>query len=140
MLPYRDSRFTILLIVVFFGIIAVYAYFEARNALYGPHIDLSQEYATVYDQLVSIRGEARNIAELRINGNPVPVTEAGVFEESHVLAPGYNRIVLEARDTYGRSRERVLEIMYTPREATSTPKETLEATSTNPLPKTEEGV
>lgn len=114
MLPYRDSTFTIALLAVFFAIIGVYAFFEARNALYGPRIELAGKYTTTDERVLSIRGEARNIAELRINGNPTPVTETGAFDEKHILAPGYNRIVLQARDTYGRVREEVLEVFYTP--------------------------
>lgn len=117
MLPYRDSRFTILLIAAFFAIIGVYAYFEARNAIYGPRIELAEERVATSEQVLSIQGEARNIAELRVNGNPITVTEDGAFSEKHMLAPGYNRIVLEARDAYGRSREHILEVWYTPVQA-----------------------
>ena len=49
------------------------------------------------------------------------VTEEGAFEEPYVLAPGYNRIVLDAKDKYGRSRSRAIEIVYTPSQEPDTP-------------------
>lgn len=129
MLPYRDSRFTILALIIFFLALGLYAFFEARNALYGPRIDISDRPSIVHDKVLIVRGRASNITELIMNGNPIPVTEDGAFEERHILAPGYNRLVLEARDSYGRKREQVLEVIYEPPIIASLPAQTQEATS-----------
>lgn len=127
MLPYRDSRITVLALVVFFLLIIAYAYFEASDALFGPKIMLTNAPESVSAPFITLKGRAENIAELRINGDPVPVTEDGAFEEPYLLAPGYNRIVLEAKDQYDRSVEQVLSIEYTPPE---TPPGALENTET----------
>jgi hypothetical protein len=124
MLPYRDSTVTRVAIAAFFVLALVYGYFELRGILYGPNIEVPSSVMEVHDSLVSIRGSAQRIAELRMNGKQIPVTEDGAFNEPYVLLPGYNRIVLEARDAYGRARERIIEIIYTPlpeEDATSTP-------------------
>ncbi len=112
MLPYRDSRITILALVVFFVLIIIYAYFEASDALFGPKISLADAPTSVSSPFITIKGQAENIAELRLNGTPIPVTEEGVFEEPYLLAEGFNRIVLEAKDQYGRETEQVLSIRY----------------------------
>ena len=123
MLPYRDSRLTKIILVAFFVLILAYAYFEGRTLLYGPVITIDGRVMEVSEPLVSIAGRAERIATLSMNGTPIPVTENGDFSEPYALTPGYNRIVLEARDRYGKTTERTVEIVYTPKapvEATST--------------------
>jgi hypothetical protein len=120
MLPYRDSRFTVWTLAVFFALALCYAFFEARGILFGPTITLAAPISEVHEPFVSIKGTAERISSLSMNGKQVPVTKDGAFAVSYLLAAGYNRIVLDAKDQYGRSKERVIEIMYTP-SASSTP-------------------
>ncbi|MEK7480286.1 MAG: hypothetical protein AAB665_03315 [Patescibacteria group bacterium] len=124
MLPYRDSRFTRALLVGFFLIVAGYAYFEGRGLLSGPSIEISGRAMEVSEPFITLEGHAERITSLSMNGKDIAVTEEGAFSEPYVLAPGYNRIVLEARDRYGKTTERTIEIVYTPSAsgtATSTP-------------------
>jgi hypothetical protein len=127
MLPYRDSTLTRVALVVFFLIIAGYAYFEARGILFGPTIQVSQTVEQVSSPYIELTGTTSHIATLSMNGQSVPVTEAGAFDIPYALSPGFNRIVLDATDKYGNATEKVVEIVYTP--ATSTVP-TLSATST----------
>ncbi|MEK7628604.1 MAG: hypothetical protein AAB421_04295 [Patescibacteria group bacterium] len=115
MTPYRVNWITALIFTIFFLLISGYAYFEARTIVYGPKINLGQLPNTsllVTEQLIAIRGVAANIVELRMNGRSIPTTEAGAFEEVHLLAPGYNAIVLSATDKLGRTTKEVLEVVY----------------------------
>lgn len=122
MLPYRDSRITRIAIGIFFLIVAGYAYYELRGILYGPVITVSSKVTEVHDPFVSITGSASRISSLSMNGKAVLVTQTGAFDEPYLLAPGLNRIVLEAKDKYGRSRMSLIQILYTPLPgATSTP-------------------
>lgn len=120
MLPYRDSRITTIVIVVFFAVLLGYAYFEARGVLYGPRITVSSETTEVHDPFVVIKGQADRISSLSMNGKSIDVTESGAFEEPYLLSPGLNRITLDAADKYGRKRSQVLQLVYTPEVATST--------------------
>ena len=112
MLPYRDSKLTKIALAVFFLIIAGYAYFEARGMLFGPKINISSSVTEVTEPFIRIQGKADRIATLRMNGREIAVTEEGAFDEPYLLSPGINRIVFEAKDKYGRSRERVLQVVY----------------------------
>src|SRR3989344_5688719 len=114
MLPYRDSRLTYIALGIFFLIVISYAYFEARGLLFGPSITVSSNITEVREPFIVIKGRADRIASLSMNGKTIPVTEEGVFEEPYLLSPGYNRIVLDAVDKYGRSRRQAIEIVYTP--------------------------
>ena len=112
MLPYRDSRFTRIVLIGFFLIVAGYAYFEGRGLLSGPSIEISGRAMEVSEPFITLEGHAERITSLSMNGKDIVVTEEGAFSEPYVLAPGYNRIVLEARDRYGKTTERTIEIVY----------------------------
>lgn len=114
MLPYRDSRITRILLITFFAVIVFYAYYEGRGLLSGPVIDVHNRVMEVSDPFITIEGTAQRIATLSMNGGAIPVTEEGVYSEPYLLSPGYNRIVLSARDRYGKTTERIIEIIYTP--------------------------
>ena len=136
MLPYRDSRLTYVALGIFFLIVLGYAYYEAQGLLFGPKISVTSQVSEVHDPYVLVKGRADRIASLSMNGKMISVTESGAFEEPYLLAPGYNRIVLDAQDKYGRKRSRSIEIVYTsseqPREDnTPAPEET--ASSTEPV-------
>jgi hypothetical protein len=126
MLPYRDSRFTRVILIGFFLLVAGYAYFEGRGLIRGPSIEISGRVMEVSEPFITLEGRAERITSLSMNGTEIAVTEEGAFSESYVLAPGYNRIVLEARDRYGKTTERAIEIVYTA--STSSP----QAASTTP--------
>ena len=125
MLPHRHNTLTLLLIVLLFVSVLGYAYLEGRHLIAGPTITLSSGASGAFvssEQLVAIVGTAERIAELTLDGRPVPVTPEGVFSEEVLLAPGYNRVVLVAKDKAVRAVTETLEIVYTP--ASSTPHET----------------
>lgn len=118
MIPYRTSRPVRIVLIVFFIIVLGYAYYEAQGILYGPQLTIATQLTEVHEPYIVIKGKADRIASLSVDGSPIPVTESGVFEEPYLLAPGHNRITFDAKDTYGRNRATVVEIVYTP---TSTP-------------------
>ncbi len=119
MLPYRESRFTRIVLIVFFLLVLGYAYFEGRGVLFGPTISVENRVMEVNEPFITIEGEAHRVVSLRMNGQTIPVTEEGAFSEPYLLAPGYNRITLTASDRYNKSTERIIEIVYTP--ASTTP-------------------
>lgn len=137
MLPYRDGRITRIALVLFFLLIIGYAYFEARGVLYGPSIEVSSDVQQVSDPFIAIQGKAERIASLSMNGRPISVTEDGAFDESYLLAPGLNRIMLDATDRYGRSAQKIVEVVYVPdpnasQKPVTRPTSTLETSSTTP--------
>lgn len=132
MLPYRDSRLTYIALGIFLLIVLGYAYYEARGLLFGPSITVNSKIIEVHDPFVTIKGQADRIASLSMNGKTIPVTENGVFEEPYLLSPGYNRIVLDATDKYGRTRRQAIEIIYTPSAAEALKGKPSTSTTTTP--------
>lgn len=127
MLPYRDSRITIVALIAFFVIVVGYAYFEARGLLFGPRINTPSSIVQSDQKFILIQGTADRITSLSMNGQDIEVTEDGAFSEPYILSPGLNRITLDAKDKYGRTRHEVLQVVYTP---TSTPAIPSDASST----------
>ncbi len=121
MLPYRDSRLTQIALAVFFVVVVVYAYYESRGLLFGPKIHLPSEAQEVHEPFIRIKGKADRISSLSLNGKQIAVTEQGEFDEPYLLSPGLNRIILDATDKYGRSRQSVMQVLYTPTDEPATP-------------------
>ena len=135
MLPYRHSKLSRILIVIFFLIVIGYAYYEARGMLYGPVISLPSESIQSTERFITVSGKAERINTLRMNGVAITVTEDGAFEEPYLLAPGLNRIIFDAEDKYGNTSQEVLQIVYTPSEDEGmfTPESTSTSSSTSPI-------
>lgn len=133
MSPYRDSRWTKVILIIFFLIIIGYAYFELRGLLFGPTLTISSDVTTSHEQFILVAGKAERIVSLAMNGKEITVTEDGNFSEPYLLAPGLNRIAFDAKDTYGHVTSRTVEIMYVPSQKTvpvaSVPAETLSTSS-----------
>lgn len=108
----RDGRFTRITLLLFFIVIASYAIYEAQGMLLGPIITVTDERSIFTQDFVILRGKAEHIATLSMNGEPIAVTEEGVFAEPYVLAPGLNHVYFDATDKYGRKRHKVLELVY----------------------------
>lgn len=119
----RDSRFVRLILIIFFVLAVGYAAYEAQGLLYGPRIHLESGAFTSDISFVSIKGRTERISELRINGKTVSVRENGEFYEPYLLAPGSNRIILEARDARGRTAVEMLDIVYRAPEDSLAPSE-----------------
>lgn len=136
MLPYRDSRLTKIILVVFFLLVLGYAFFEAQGALFGPSIQVPEEPTEVHEELITIKGVAERISSLTMNGASIQVTETGAFEEPYLLTRGLNRIVLDAEDKYGRRTQEVVEIIYTPN---APPMREEPGTATDSTPSTDSG-
>ncbi len=117
-----------LAIILFFALVVGYGYFEGSGIFFGPTISVPESVMQTSKHLVTIKGRVQHVSSLTINGSPISITESGDFSEPYVLAPGYNRVTLDARDKYSKTASRVIEIIYTPT-ATSTP---TAATSTLP--------
>lgn len=114
-MPSRESRLNRFLLGAFFLVVIGYGLIKAESVFFGPVIHVPEEALVVHDSYILITGRAERISELRLNGTPIPVTEAGEFEEPYLLAEGSNRIILEARDGRERTAMEALTIVYEPK-------------------------
>ena len=97
--------------IVFVGI-ALYGMYQAREYLRGPF--LSIESTEQNGALIHIGGEAKRIAFLSLNGKQIFTDENGLWQETALLLPGYNSMTVAARDRFGRTAEKYLEVYRAP--------------------------
>ena len=104
-------------VVGFFILIAGilgYAYYQTHNLIMGPivTIETPENGITFSSPVAEITGGTKNISEITINDRHIFVDESGTFKEKLLLSPGYNIITLQAKDKFGRTATRVLELVY----------------------------
>ena len=116
----RDSRITRFVLILFFTLAVLYGIFEARGQILGPSIEIVGLPQLSHDPFIHIKGQASRISSISMDGRQINVTEQGNFDEPYLLAPGYNRIALDAKDSYGRTSERIIVITYVPIESSAT--------------------
>ncbi len=102
-----------ILLSLLFVFIAIYAFFNARNLIFGVKIKnvvlapLSEESANI----IKIQGNAKNAKVLSLNGREISIDQAGNFDETIALLPGYNIITLKAEDKFGYKDEKDYQLM-----------------------------
>jgi hypothetical protein len=94
-----------------------YALFEARGILRGPVIliDSPSSGDVVTEPLIHVTGTARNIKEIRMDARPIFISETGLIDEPLALLPGYNEVVFEGSDRFGKMTRIDLVLIYEPR-------------------------
>lgn len=102
------------MIVIVLAVVAGYSYYEARDMIKGPEINIAspRNGVAVNRSLVEVKGTARNISHLELNGRKIFTDEQGNFSEELLLARGYNIIEVKATDKFNRETKKLLEIVY----------------------------
>lgn len=108
-----------ILLYGFLAIVAVlicwYLLMQARLLITGPEIVLLEEPGVVHtERTVVLRGMAKNISYLSVNGRRIFTDRHGYFNEALVLENGYTITTLEAADRYGRTTTLQRSFVYVP--------------------------
>ena len=113
MTPRAKKIFTLSIVAVFLALLGGYAYFQSLNFLAGPtiSIDTPKNGETFSNALVSVAGIAKNISFISLNDRPIFVDASGNFSEKTILMDGYNVIKLSAKDRFGKTVEKRLEVV-----------------------------
>lgn len=103
-----------LVVIVFFLLLAGYGLFQTKNLILGPNIAIAspQNGAAVGLNPVKVEGQADRIAFISLNGEQIFTDENGHFSQKLLLTHGYNIIRFEAQDKFGRTIEKVLNLVY----------------------------
>jgi hypothetical protein len=120
------------LIILFFVLLGLYALFQARFLIIGPYIRIEEPKngALLDTELVVVKGVSKNAAWLSMNGRQIFTDEKGHFSERLVLSEGTSIITFEARDRFGRVRDKSVQVIYKPSEKLNETEEKEGATST----------
>lgn len=114
MITRHQSRTTLYVTILLVLVVGLYGLFQARHLIAGPSIVLETPHdgSTLNESLVTIRGTAHNTAGVALNGRTILTDTKGHFSEELLLSEGYNIIVIEARDQFGKRTEETVEVMY----------------------------
>jgi hypothetical protein len=95
-------------------IVVGYGAFRAKDLAEGPRLEIVSPTNgfSSHDALIDIRGTVQNISFLTLNGNKIFTNEAGTYDEKILLSPGYNIVTLEAKDRFGRTVTKELQLTY----------------------------
>jgi len=131
--PRQKARIWFFLVVIF--LIVLYVLFQSKNLLSGPQIEITEpkDGATLSYNLVTVKGNAQNIAYIHLNDRLIFIDEKGIFSEKLIAPPGYSIIKVEAQDKFGKTIEKFIRV-YMPESAvipiSTVPASTTVATST----------
>ncbi|HYF10117.1 MAG TPA: hypothetical protein VD967_00740 [Candidatus Paceibacterota bacterium] len=102
-----------LFIILILGGALVYGYFQARAFLDGPVIllDSPREGVPLTSALFTVSGTIRNAAFISLDGRQIYTTEEGFFREQLLAPLGYTIVTLKARDRFGHSAEKEIELV-----------------------------
>lgn len=100
--------------IVFIASLAYYTYFQAKDFLNGPVVEVffPTDGLLVNESFIEIEGSAQNISHLTLNGRQIFTDNTGEFKEQLLLAHGYNIITIEAKDRFDRTTQETLELVY----------------------------
>lgn len=94
------------------GFITGYSFFQAQNLVNGPVVSLTKPITESTADITKIEGMAKNVASLTFNGRQIFTDKNGKWSETFVLSDGYNIIKVAAKDKFGRSTEKTVELVY----------------------------
>jgi hypothetical protein len=100
------------LFVGFLSLVFLYSLFQARFIILGPEIKIStpKNGASVPAGLVMIEGTAHNVAWITLDDRQIFTDEKGYWKEKLIASPGTSIITLKARDRFGRTKTKSVEI------------------------------
>ncbi len=113
----RYSTKKIVRISIFFLVVATvssYAIFASHDFIIGPTISVTepQNGSTVSTPTVKIIGKVERIKDISLNDRLITIDDVGNFNETVLMAPGYNIFIIKVHDKFGRSKDYRLELVY----------------------------
>ncbi len=94
-------------------LIGFYFFHQSKAYILGPQINIITPLngETLSHSYVLVKGQAMNISNLLVNGHTVLSGNLGNFETGLLLARGYNIIEISAKDKFGRTAGKKLEVV-----------------------------
>jgi hypothetical protein len=99
---------------LFFLFIIIYAFFTSKDLLFGVKITNVNinDGVKVAENVLEIKGNARNAVNLTLNGREISIDKQGNFNETIILLPGYNIVNIRAKDKFGNIDEKNYKLSY----------------------------
>jgi hypothetical protein len=111
----RSLAIKIASVIILFLLILGYGFFQARNLIVGPEINITspKNGENLLNPLVTVAGSAVNISRISLDDRQIFVDKHGNFSEKLLVPSGYTIIKLAAQDKFGRTTQKLIELNYT---------------------------
>ncbi len=92
-------------LVALLALVVVYGLIEAWPLLRGPVLAVTAptDHTTAEDGMLTVRGTAKHVSVLTLNGAPVLYDQAGHFSSTLTFPSGGSILTFRATDRFGRS-------------------------------------
>lgn len=103
-----------IMVLMLFSGLAAYIFFNTRLFVQGPQIIINgpeNGFSSDFG-LVEVHGQVLNSSFISLNGRAVLIDENSNFSESVLLYPGYNILIIEAKDKFDRQVNKQLDLVY----------------------------
>lgn len=99
---------------ILFLFIIIYAFFRSKDLIFGVKIKNVNiiDGAKITDNLLEIKGNAKNAIYLTLNGREISIDQAGNFDETIALLSGYNVIEIKAEDKFNNIDDKIYKLIH----------------------------
>lgn len=112
----RTPRLILTMILFILGAAGLffYAYTQSKDFLRGPIITITepQTGSQITTSFITIVGTAQNASFITLNNRQIFTDEHNRFKEPMLLQDGYNIIAIDAKDRFGHTNRKLLELIY----------------------------
>ena len=109
----RDTTKRIITVITVTAIallVSGYSYFASHNLIQGPTIAiLTPKESSFATSSVEIKGVAQRVNSITLDDRPIFIDEQGNFDETVLLALGYNVVSIEGQDKFGKKTDLTLQ-------------------------------
>ncbi len=107
----KFSFITLTAVVIIFLVI-----FQTRKLVTGPKIEIiSPKNGQIFSSsTIVIEGKIINATETKLNDRPIFIDRDGNFKEIIILSPGINYEKIYGKDRFGKEKETILDLIYSP--------------------------
>lgn len=91
-----------------------YGLFNARSLIVGPSVEIFSptQNTETYENIVELKGRAKNTTFISINEKPIFIDTEGLFQEKLLLSPGSNIIQIKAKDRFKKEIQKTINVYY----------------------------
>ncbi|MCC6323950.1 hypothetical protein IT400_04135 [Candidatus Nomurabacteria bacterium] len=101
--------------IVLFVVIITLVFINMRGIIRGVQISANIDDPQSTTIISEISGNAKNATYLSLNGREINLDKNGTFNEKIALPDGYSVVTIEAKDAFGKSAIKTMEIYKAPK-------------------------
>lgn len=100
----QGSMFRLTITILVILVVLIYTIFNTRLIIKGPVVDIFElkDGQEIESSLIDIKGQAKNISFISLNGRQIYIDKENIFQERILLNDRINPIEIYAKDKFGK--------------------------------------